>query len=212
MLCSALRLLAIFLIHSHSYAAPSRRSLGDIDSLDDVLVLDAPAFQDGLSTKASVQAFSSLRQISVGPIADAFSTALENLGVTTGDTFGNLEDRVRLFGAIGLEGKQVKLKMDGCDDEILVKQTSGLPDLGMMLRTVDIEATCAASLLGKDEVSAKVQLTPTDKRNISTTIFPSGSDGFGVISGEQDKCIYRSSLVLTRKEKISMIPSRSHTP
>lgn len=202
MLLSNPRMLAFLSLLSmthHPYAAPSRRSLEDFNSVNDVLVLDAPAFQDGSSMKASIQAFVSLRPISLSPIVKAFSSALENLGLVIGDKLENLEERVRLFGAVGLEGKQVKLRIDGCDGEAIIRGTSGFPDLGMMLKTVDIGSSCGTSLQGNDEVNAKVELAPTDKRDISTTIFPSSSDGFGVISGEQVKYHCFHHKVLTRE-------------
>jgi hypothetical protein len=119
---TCLSLIAACITFTQVVARPTRRFLENVDLTNEVLVFDAPAFQDPqdpTSFKAAIPAFVSLRQFNFNPtIADGFSTILSSSGVQVGDQFENLANRVTLFGAVGLPGKQVSLKIDGCGDEV----------------------------------------------------------------------------------------------
>jgi hypothetical protein len=103
-----------------SLAVPAKRQLGDVDVLNDALVFDAPAFQDPsnpASLKAAVPAFVSLRPL--GAVVDAFASFLSGQGISSVDASRNrLADRVQLFGAMGLPGKEVRLRLDGCNQPV----------------------------------------------------------------------------------------------
>jgi len=107
------------------FAIPTRRFLQDIDVTNNALVFDAPAFQDPNNPsllKASVQAFVSLRAIPLTPVVDGFTSLLKDAGVDITDAADRLSNRVKLFAAIGLPGKQVNLKLDGCGNNVRAHQ------------------------------------------------------------------------------------------
>jgi hypothetical protein len=83
--------------------------------------------------------------------------------------------------------------------QVVLKDTSGLPDLGLMLQNVDLTAPCAGSISTRQQsLTANVQFNGfLDNRQASATIFPSPPNGFGIISG-QFNAIIRSLLTLTR--------------
>lgn len=165
-------------------ARPTQRALFEsVSLLDDALVFDAAGFPDPAkpgNTLVGLQSFVSLRQIDLGSLIDKAGSLLEStVGLDIGDNTQTVEDRIRLFGAVGLPGKKVEVKVDGCGNSAKLGPTSGLPDLGMALQNVSI-GQCG----GGKALSAKVKLGSLDKRTITATVFNSPDSGFGVISGD----------------------------
>ncbi|KAF5384098.1 hypothetical protein D9615_003347 [Tricholomella constricta] len=166
-------------------AQPVERGIFDsVGVLDDVLLFDAPAFPDPANpanTLVGLQAFTSLRQIDLGVLTAAAQAALKAIGLDVGDKISTLEERLRLFGAVGLPGKNVKVDVGGCNKQAQLPGTSGLPDLGMALQNVSVGA-CGS---GK-ELIAKVALSRLDSRKFTASVFSSPNSGFGVISDIDD--------------------------
>ena len=124
-------------------------------------------------------AFVSLRGISLEPVVEAFTSFLQGEGVSIGDKANVLTDRIQLFGAIGLSGKELSVNVQNCNGgAVTLGQTSGFPDLGQMLQTVDL-GVCTTN----QPMVAQVQVSALDSRQFNATIFPSPPTGFGVISG-----------------------------
>jgi len=164
-----------------SYSIPTLRHLfgSSIDSLDNVILFDAPAFRDHSGEwTAAIPAFVSLREISVQPMAKAFTLVLNDLGINVGNRAHTLADRLELFAAIGLSGKKLDVSVNGCNrGSFSLSRTSGLPNLGQSLTTVPL-GNCNVT-----QLVANVRLSTSDTRGFSASIYPSPPDGFGVISG-----------------------------
>ncbi|RDB19745.1 Phosphatidate phosphatase APP1 [Hypsizygus marmoreus] len=173
------------LLASSVHALPLEQRLFDsISVLDDVLVFDAPAFPDPANpanTLVSLQTFVSLRQIDLGALTAGVEAGLKALGIDIGDKITTVEKRIRLLGAVGLPGKTVKVDIGGCNKQIRLPGTSGLPDLGMVLANVSAGACGNAR-----EFIAKVDISSVDSRTFSASVFPSPNSGFGVISDIDD--------------------------
>jgi len=182
---SSLFLLPLLARASLPYG-PQRRlpDLNGIDVLDDVLVFDGLAYEDPSNVGQALvglQAFVYLRSIDITGLISSVASALESsLGLDIGADITTATDRLQLFGAVGLPGKDVQVNIDGCSEAAVLPGTSGLPDLGLVLRNVSVGDCNGNDLIGK------VQLSPLDSRNINATIFTSPSDGFGVISDIDD--------------------------
>jgi hypothetical protein len=183
MLLPILLAISAFLLQ-RSYPIPIpliRRLFGSsVDILDNVVLFDAPAFQDSSGDwTAAMPAFVSLREVSLEPVAAAFTYVLSDLGIVVGDRVDVLADRLELFAAIGLSGKEVDVTVNGCSGgQVSLSQTSGQPDVGQMLKMVAL-GTCETG----QPLVGNVQLAALDNRHFSATIFPSAPNGFGVISG-----------------------------
>ncbi|KAJ8508513.1 hypothetical protein ONZ45_g9222 [Pleurotus djamor] len=172
----------------------ARAIFPSIGLLDDVLLFDAPAFVDPSNSNnliASVQAFVSLRQVSIAPLLSGVQSLLKDkFQLDVGDKLTRVEERLRLFAAIGQSGKDVNIKVGGCSGAAggqgaTVGKTSKLPDLGMVLGTARL-GSCAqqgGAFNGAVEVSGSIISSP---RSFQNTIFPSAPDGFGVISDIDD--------------------------
>lgn len=172
----------LFLAATSVQAFPvgERGVFDSISILDDVLLFDAPAFPDPTNpsdTLVNIQAFVSLRKIDLGIVTSGFEAALKAVGVDVGDRISTLKDRIKLFGAVGISGKDVKVNIGGCSKPIQLPSTSGLPDLGMTLRNI------AAGQCSPRQTVATVDVSGIDSRKFSATIFNSPNSGFGVISG-----------------------------
>jgi len=166
-------------------AAPTRRLFKEINFTNDVLLFDAPAFQDPKNPgaiKASFQALVFRRGISVtGTLLGAFELLLKGAGVDITDV-EKLRERITLFGALPVPGKQLEMSISGCNQEVVAGKTD---IFGLMLQTVDIGTACGgAGILQKGTLTAKVDMQ--DKRVNQAKIFPSGPTGFGVISDIDD--------------------------
>ncbi|GLB39809.1 putative uncharacterized conserved protein (DUF2183) [Lyophyllum shimeji] len=176
--------LSILLTAISVKARPVERGVFDsVGVLDDVLLLDAPAFPDpanSANTVIGLQAFVSLRQIDLGALTTGVEAALKTIGLDIGDKLSNVQERIRLFGAIGLSGKNVKVDVGGCS-QLASLTTSGLPDLGMALQNVSV-GTCG----GAKQFTAQVTTSGLDSRTFNATVFPSPNSGFGVISDIDD--------------------------
>ncbi|EEB88328.1 hypothetical protein MPER_13890, partial [Moniliophthora perniciosa FA553] len=82
-----------------------------INFLNNVLVFDAPAFQDPANpgnTLVDMQSFVFLKQLDLGPLTSVVGDALEGLGLDVGDKIDGALERIKLFAAIGLSGKEVE--------------------------------------------------------------------------------------------------------
>ncbi|KAF8065136.1 hypothetical protein FPV67DRAFT_171095 [Lyophyllum atratum] len=178
-------LLSIVLAAVSVQARPVERGVFDsVGVFDDVLLFDAPAFPDPANpanTLVGLQAFVSLRQIDLGALTTGVEAALKAIGLDVGDKISTVQDRIRLFGAVGLSGKNVKVDVGGCNKQAQLPGTSGLPDLGMSLQNVSIGACGKAK-----EFTAQVAGSKLDSRKFSATVFPSPNSGFGVISDIDD--------------------------
>jgi hypothetical protein len=102
-------------------AHPMRRQLEAVDATNEVLVLDAPAFQDPNNPASIMASFPAFVALRLSPIDIAFgvlSSQLENFGIDVGNRVDTLRERLRLLPLIGLPGKEVSLKLDGCANEV----------------------------------------------------------------------------------------------
>lgn len=177
---AAFTLVATVLVTS-TMAIPTHRPSKRVNVFQDVIVFDAPAFQNPANpaeTLASMQSFVFLRQLDLGVLASGVESALEALGFDVGDAISGVMDRLRLFAAIGLPGQEVKVDVNGCSTQAALAETSGLPDLGLFFGNVAL-GQCGAG----DVLSASVDVSSFDTRTFTADIFPSPPDGFGIISG-----------------------------
>lgn len=116
-LCLLTGLLAV---HS-TLAAPNRRLLKGVDPINDVIVFDAPVFTDSSSgsMRAAIPAFVSRRQPNDETvIAQGVSALLKQMGVDVGSSINNLADRVKLFAAGSISGKEVDLQVQACNKQV----------------------------------------------------------------------------------------------
>ncbi|KAJ7693763.1 hypothetical protein B0H14DRAFT_2651306 [Mycena olivaceomarginata] len=162
-----------------AYQAPSRRS--SVNILDDVLVFDAPAFDDPANpgnTLVQLQAYVSSRELSLEPLLSGISGLLnKTLGLDISNSTDRAAERLALFGTIPLSNKDVTVNVNGCGDAASLPPT----DSGMAIQNLTIGAcNGTVSTLGT------VKLTGIDSRNTNFTVFPSSADGFGVISDIDD--------------------------
>ncbi|KAL0572548.1 hypothetical protein V5O48_009405 [Marasmius crinis-equi] len=155
------------------------RGFSDIGSLDEVVLFDSPAFQDEAgNTLVNVESYVFLKQFDISPLSSLLGDALEKIGLgDVGDKIDVALDRLSLLATIGMPGKVVKMKVSGCDKEATLPKTS-LGDLGLVTGVVSV-GKCGTN----NSFSASVQ---GDDFSSDVTIFPSGSDGFGVISDIDD--------------------------
>ena len=147
-----------------------------------VVLFDSPAFQHAGAAGpwiAAVPAFVSLPQLNVGPVTVLLTRLLASFGVDVGNRTATFANRVQLFTAIGLAGKNVQVAVAGCNPGgFTLAGTAGLPDLGQVSREVSLGTCIGGSvrpLIGKVLVGGK--------ESSNGTIFPSPPGGFGVISG-----------------------------
>ena len=158
----------------------------DLNIIEDVVLFDAPAYQNPSNpeeTLASLQSFVFIRQLDLSPLADIVTDGLEQLGLDIGDQIESVLDKLKLFAAIGLGGKEVDITVDGCSTEAVLEETEGLgSDLGIVVNDALSLGTCqdATELVATTEASDIF-----DTRVFTSRIFPSKPDGFGVISGNQ---------------------------
>ncbi|GLB39808.1 putative uncharacterized conserved protein (DUF2183) [Lyophyllum shimeji] len=147
---------------------------------EDVLLFDALAFPDPANpanTLVSLQAFVFKHQVDSRAL-----TALENsLKGVTPDIARNLHtvrDRLRLLGAVGLAGRNVKVFVQGCNKQALLPATSGSPHQGIALKNVPI----GGCRRGVKELIAQV----AGSTHFTATVFCSPNSGFGLISDIDD--------------------------
>ncbi|KAK0223957.1 hypothetical protein IW262DRAFT_1269042 [Armillaria fumosa] len=149
-----------------------------LNSLDEVLLFDAPAFQDpanASNTLVSLQAFVYLKQLDLSTLTSTLTAW------TLGGITGSIEtavERLKLFAAIGVPGVSLSVGVGECSEQATLSATSGLPDLGLCATNASLSLcnggdTYTGTLLNADDV-------------VTTTIFPSGTNGFGVISDIDD--------------------------
>lgn len=161
-----------------TWAIPHPTDKRDIARTDDVILFDAPAFQsptDPSVTIVSQQALVYARQLDTGPLANVLKNAFNVFGL--GDEVATAVDRLKLFAAVGLSGKEVQIAVQGCSSLMTLPKTSGLPDLGLVASNVSV-GKCSTAARLTTTLQASFQDT-----SFTSTVFPSGPDGFGVISG-----------------------------
>ncbi|KAJ7094512.1 hypothetical protein B0H15DRAFT_829861 [Mycena belliarum] len=182
-----LGLAAVEIAHAlpRGYQQPARR--GSVNILDDVVVFDAPAFDDPAnpgSSFAQVQAYVSTRQISLGPLVDGVGGLLgKTIGLNIADSIDRVTDRLALFGTIGLSGKDVKVAVAGCGSkEVTLPATA---KGGMSIQNITLGA-CKGFADTAKPILGSVDLSFIDTRKVKFRVFPSSADGFGVISDIDD--------------------------
>ncbi|KAK7685182.1 hypothetical protein QCA50_011545 [Cerrena zonata] len=162
-------------------AIPHPTDKRDIARTDDVILFDAPAFQsptDPSVTIVSQQALVYARQIDTAPLTSVLKNVFNVFGL--GDELATAVDRLKLFAAVGLSGKEMQIAVQGCSTPMTLPKTSGLPDLGLVASNVSVgKCTTAARL------TTTLQASFQDS-SFTSTVFPSGPDGFGVISDIDD--------------------------
>lgn len=177
-------LLLSVVLAQQALSAPTlqqRQIFDSVTPLNTVILFDSPAFQDPNNANnliASFRSFVHLNQVNFSGVADILTGFIESLGIEVGDAVNILQDRAKLFAAVGLPGKEVTVKIDGCSAEAELAETELLPNLGMLERNVSIGACRGGTL------NAVVDLSIIDRRSFSGVVFPSPPDGFGIISGK----------------------------
>ncbi|KAF7332304.1 DUF2183 domain-containing protein [Mycena kentingensis (nom. inval.)] len=175
-----------------AYESPDRRS--DINILNDVLVFDAPAFEDPANpgqTLVQLQAYVSTQKISAGPLLSTIESFFKDtVGLDVGDTVSDIADRIELVSTIGVSGKDVKFDVDGCSESAQLQPTG---DGGMATQNISL-GTC-----GTETALGSVEMGPL-RSAVEFDIFPSGPDGFGVISDIDDTIKISNTL-----DKIALI-------
>lgn len=159
-------------------AIPHPTDKRDIARTDDVILFDAPAFQsptDPSVTIVSQQALVFVRQLDTAPLQNVLKTALNAFGL--GDELATAVDRLKLFAAVGLPGKEMKVTVQGCSDALTLPKTSGYPDVGLVASNVSV-GRCGTAARLTTTLDASYQ-----DSSFTSTVFPSGPTGFGVISG-----------------------------
>ncbi|KAK0498878.1 hypothetical protein EDD18DRAFT_1308316 [Armillaria luteobubalina] len=162
------------------------------DSLDEVLLFDAPAFQDpanASNTLVSLQAFVYVKQLDLSTLTSTLTAW------TLGGITGSIEtavERLKLFTAVGVPGVSLSVGVGECSEQATLSATSSLPDLGLSMTNASLGLcsggdTYTGALLNADDV-------------VTMTIFPSGTNGYGVISDIDDTV--KVSHVLDKLESI----------
>lgn len=148
----------------------------DINVLDDVILFDAPAFQNpanSAETIVALQSFVFLREINLHPLRSAIASALSKIGVTVDDKVATAAERLKLFAAIGVHGT-VKATVTGCSSTSVLS----VPSHGLALGKISLGHCSSGS-----QFTAQVKTSAMDSRTFHATIFDSTPGGFGVISG-----------------------------
>lgn len=169
-------------VHGLPTTSERRGILDEVGVLEDILVFDSPAYPDlanAGNTLIDLQSFVSLRQIDLGGLTAVISAALTTLGMNVGDKLGNLHERVKLIGAIGLPGKSTTVTVAGCSSTVKTGESSG-SDLGVSLRTGVPLGTCGT---GREFESTATLGGLFNSRTVKASVFSSPDSGFGVISG-----------------------------
>jgi hypothetical protein len=101
-----------------------------------------------------------------------------------------VQERIKLFGSIGLPGKNVEVVVPGCSTSAKLPSTSVI-DLGLASGSVSL-----GSCVDAQEMVATVVPGVLDNRKFSASVFPSPNSGFGIISGQllytPSRCCLRS--------------------
>lgn len=172
-------------------ARPTEKAIvNDVSFLDSVLLLDAPAYYEGLDLKATFRAHTFSR-FSIKQSSSLLVKALKALDIIVGGDLSTVLDRTKLFFVDALEGKTVDLKTPkGCLD-VSVGETE---DGGF------VEQQVSLGQCGDGGVEPKIVLADLgmlDSRGINATVFPSTPYGFGIISGicsdlcvQPDYCVF----------------------
>ncbi|KAF9530570.1 hypothetical protein CPB83DRAFT_763129 [Crepidotus variabilis] len=169
--------------------AYSERGLIDgIHITDNLILFDAPAFpnpNNGSETLVDVETYAFSRIASFGSVipveVQLLVKALSALGVDAAQKVVQIEERVKLFLAIGLPAKSEHLKVDGCSNAPNTGATDLGPDLGLSDATLSL-GKCDS---GKQSAGS-IGLDVLDTRTIANTIYFSPNSGFGVISDIDD--------------------------
>ncbi|KAJ3495715.1 hypothetical protein NLJ89_g10583 [Agrocybe chaxingu] len=178
---------------------------------DDLLIFDSPAFPDpnkAGNTLVALQTFTSLRQLDLGVATAAVTAFLKTLNIDVGNSLNTLQERIKLFGTIGLPGKHATIEVPGCStSSVETGDSSGLPDLGLSISTLSL-GNCGST----NELTATADLTSIDKRNIQGTIFSSPNSGFGVISDIDDTVKISNVLDVVASVKTALLDEPKPVP
>ncbi|KAK0469032.1 uncharacterized protein EV420DRAFT_1258247 [Desarmillaria tabescens] len=188
-----MRFTSIFLLFvlATARATPVTYHLS-LGSPNEVLLFDAPAFQDPdniSNSLVSLQSFVYFKQPDLTALTSTLTPWLTLLKVSGIDT---ALERLKLFAAVGVPGVSLSVDVAGCNEKATLSATSGLPDLGL--------AATNASVGHCNGGSTFTGTLSHAGDTVTTTIFPSGTDGFGVISDIDDTV--KVTHVLDRLESI----------
>ncbi|KAF8624707.1 hypothetical protein AX17_007038 [Amanita inopinata Kibby_2008] len=156
-------------------------------SLANVLLLDAPAFSHQTNPGNSIATFESFvyaLPLGTTPIVSAFSFQLSKLGINVGNRVSTLADRAKLFAAVGLPQVTLQVNVRGCNGRPTLGKTAGLPDPGLLYRSVSI-GHCANSNTDAS-TGATAALSTHGGSSATANVFFSPDSGFGVISDIDD--------------------------
>ncbi|KAG2003732.1 hypothetical protein CC2G_004314 [Coprinopsis cinerea AmutBmut pab1-1] len=153
---------------------------------NEVLLFDGLAYPDpsnAANTLLQIQAFVSLRTPDLGIDLAAVTAFINSLGIQIGNSLSILEERIKIWTAIGLPGKAAELTINGCAGgpvKVKLPKTDGR-DLGLVNGVVSLGNCQAAGEL-------EAVLTPgfLDSRTVKSSVFASPDSGFGVISDIDD--------------------------
>ncbi|KAF7301896.1 DUF2183 domain-containing protein [Mycena indigotica] len=177
------------------YQPPDKRS-AVIPFLNNVLVFDAPAFNDPAkpgNTLVQLQAYVSLPQLSLAPALNGLSAMLKStLGLDI--DLDRVPSRLSLFATVPLNGKDVTVSIDGCSQSAKLQSTA---QGGMAIQNVSLGA-CGS---GEAVAFGKVKSDSDAKFRI----FPSKPDGFGVISDIDDTVKISHSLDPLQLAKATLV-------
>jgi len=196
------------LLPTLTFASPLPTSISKripLSFLNDVLIFDSPSFQDPADPSqsiASVEAFVFLKQLDLSGLTGVLADALDGLGISVGEDINTALERLKLFAAVGVPGTTATVNVDGCSETPELSKTS-LGDLGLTTSYVSL-GNCASQAVNG---AAQAALTVENDDFSSAKIFPSGPDGFGVISGELSRFFFSPLFQRCRFfVKISMTP------
>ncbi|KAK0224214.1 hypothetical protein IW262DRAFT_1459269 [Armillaria fumosa] len=124
----------------------------------------------------SLQAFVYLKQLDSTKLTSTITAWTKSGGI--GGSIETAVERLKLFAAVGVPGVSLSVGVAECREQATLSATSGLPDLGLSATNASLghcegANTFTGTLLNADDA-------------VTTTIFPSGTDGFGVISDIDD--------------------------
>ncbi|KAL0946222.1 hypothetical protein HGRIS_012481 [Hohenbuehelia grisea] len=169
----------------------------ELGRMNDVLLFDGLGFQDPQQNdtlRGNVQAFAHLRQLPIGPLIRGVSGFIKDeFDLVVGDNVGRVEERLRLFAAVGSSEKNVNIKVQGCsaaqsDWGTHLGVTDERPHSGQILSTFKL-GDCGkkdGELTGRIEIVSDGFFGSGSVRKFENTIFVSPPDGFGIISDIDD--------------------------
>jgi hypothetical protein len=152
---------------------------------ESILLFDAPSYQTStcpIQHSITVDAYAYTNS-SVDEVAAVFETFLTSSGVDIGEKGQDiLRSRVRWFATSPLGGKTVQIRLDGCSRGVHIGETvpaiRGTNTAGMAENERN-----AGSCDHSRTATGRAVLRKGDHRSFTTTVYKSGTRGWGVISG-----------------------------